>query len=253
MGWIALGLGLVLVIEGLVFALAPSRLDELVAIMAALSREQRRMIGLVAVAIGVGLVWLGAASGRADLGNHTLRRGKRPGFAEVRRARAPQAARRPVRRSPAVSRLRENHSRASLCCLPAALSPESTRDAAGVRKPSHEGGRSERSGSYHSCPDPCRRGPGLMAALVLTVVLFLMSGMPPLRAGCRKASPISPSRSARRWSTSPPRRWSPRTPTAAPDGARRLAVRGVLPRFPRPRAGQPNRAAAAARRWARAS
>ena len=61
--WIALGLGLGLVIEGLVFALAPSRLDEIVEIMAKLSREQRRVIGLVAVAIGVGLVWLAKALG----------------------------------------------------------------------------------------------------------------------------------------------------------------------------------------------
>jgi uncharacterized protein len=63
MGWIALGLGLVLVIEGLVFALAPSRLDEIVAIMAALSPEQRRLIGLLAVTLGVGLVWLGRSIG----------------------------------------------------------------------------------------------------------------------------------------------------------------------------------------------
>ena len=63
MAWIALGLGLVLVIEGLVFALAPSRLDEIVEIMAKLTREQRRVIGLVAVAIGVGLVWLAKGLG----------------------------------------------------------------------------------------------------------------------------------------------------------------------------------------------
>ena len=63
MAWIVLGIGLVLVIEGLVFALAPSRLDELVAAMAALTREQRRAIGLVAVALGVGLVWLARALG----------------------------------------------------------------------------------------------------------------------------------------------------------------------------------------------
>ncbi|MEJ2031128.1 MAG: DUF2065 family protein, partial [Maritimibacter sp.] len=44
MSWLALGFGLVLVIEGLVFALAPSRLDSLVEMMAALSQEQRRMI-----------------------------------------------------------------------------------------------------------------------------------------------------------------------------------------------------------------
>ncbi len=63
MAWIVLGIGLVLVIEGLVFALAPSRLDDLVAAMAALTREQRRAIGLVAVALGVGLVWLARALG----------------------------------------------------------------------------------------------------------------------------------------------------------------------------------------------
>lgn len=63
MGWIALGLGLVLVIEGLVFALAPSRLDEIVAIIAELSPEQRRLIGLLAVTLGVGLVWLGRSIG----------------------------------------------------------------------------------------------------------------------------------------------------------------------------------------------
>lgn len=58
MSTILLGLGLVLVIEGLVFALAPSRLDDLVAMMAAMSRDQRRMIGLLALALGVLLVWL---------------------------------------------------------------------------------------------------------------------------------------------------------------------------------------------------
>ncbi|MEJ1993262.1 MAG: DUF2065 domain-containing protein [Maritimibacter sp.] len=63
MSWLALGFGLVLVIEGLVFALAPSRLDSLVEMMAALSQEQRRMIGLVAVAAGVALVWIGRSFG----------------------------------------------------------------------------------------------------------------------------------------------------------------------------------------------
>ena len=58
MSLILLGFGRVLVIEGRVFALAPSRLDDLVAMMAALSRDQRRMMGLVAIALGVLLVWL---------------------------------------------------------------------------------------------------------------------------------------------------------------------------------------------------
>lgn len=63
MSWLALGLGLVLVIEGLVLALAPSRIEDLLATLAALDPERRRMLGLVAVAAGVGLValarWLG--------------------------------------------------------------------------------------------------------------------------------------------------------------------------------------------------
>ncbi|WP_298908816.1 DUF2065 family protein [uncultured Aliiroseovarius sp.] len=58
MSLLILGIGLVLVIEGLVFALAPSRLDDLVQAMAAMSRDQRRLIGLVALALGVLLVWL---------------------------------------------------------------------------------------------------------------------------------------------------------------------------------------------------
>ena len=54
---ILLGLGLVLVIEGLVFALAPSRLEEIVRLIAEMPVETRRAIGLGAVAIGVLLVW----------------------------------------------------------------------------------------------------------------------------------------------------------------------------------------------------
>lgn len=53
-----LGLGLVFVIEGLVLALAPSRLEQALAALAALSPERRRMLGLLAMAAGVGLVWL---------------------------------------------------------------------------------------------------------------------------------------------------------------------------------------------------
>lgn len=53
-----LGLGLVFVVEGLVLALAPLRLEQLLQALAALSRDQRRLIGLVAVALGVGLVLL---------------------------------------------------------------------------------------------------------------------------------------------------------------------------------------------------
>lgn len=63
MSWLALGLGLVMVIEGLVLALAPSRMEDLLAALAALGRDQRRVLGLMAVAAGVALVglarWLG--------------------------------------------------------------------------------------------------------------------------------------------------------------------------------------------------
>jgi uncharacterized protein len=56
MTFILLGIGLVLVIEGLVLALAPLRLEEVVAFLARLSRDQRRAIGLAAMAIGIVLI-----------------------------------------------------------------------------------------------------------------------------------------------------------------------------------------------------
>jgi uncharacterized protein YjeT (DUF2065 family) len=49
---ILMGLGMVLVIEGLVFALAPSRLEDLLEALSAIPPETRRLIGLVAVALG---------------------------------------------------------------------------------------------------------------------------------------------------------------------------------------------------------
>ena len=58
MSVLLLGLGLVLVFEGLVFALAPSRLEELVKLISEIPIETRRAIGLVAVAGGVFLVWI---------------------------------------------------------------------------------------------------------------------------------------------------------------------------------------------------
>ncbi len=63
MGWILLGAGLVLVIEGLVFALAPSRLEEALEVLRRLPPETRRLIGLTAMAIGVILIWLARAAG----------------------------------------------------------------------------------------------------------------------------------------------------------------------------------------------
>ena len=55
---IILAVGLVLCVEGLVFALAPSRLEDVLEILKNMAPETRRMIGLGSLAIGVLLVWL---------------------------------------------------------------------------------------------------------------------------------------------------------------------------------------------------
>lgn len=55
---ILLGLGLVLVFEGLVLALLPHRLEELIKMLNDIPFETRRVMGLGAVALGVFLIWL---------------------------------------------------------------------------------------------------------------------------------------------------------------------------------------------------
>jgi len=57
MATILLAIGLVLVIEGLVYALAPWLIDSMLEAMRDMSLEQRRMAGLFALALGVLLVW----------------------------------------------------------------------------------------------------------------------------------------------------------------------------------------------------
>ena len=52
------GLGLVLVIEGLALALAPSRIEEALAFLASLGPERRRVLGLAALALGVAVIWI---------------------------------------------------------------------------------------------------------------------------------------------------------------------------------------------------
>ncbi len=52
-----IALGLVAVIEGLVLVLAPSRFEELVRVLAAMSLENRRLLGLLFVAIGAVIIW----------------------------------------------------------------------------------------------------------------------------------------------------------------------------------------------------
>lgn len=58
MSHIVLALGLVLAVEGLVLALAPRRIEDALRLIASLGLDQRRTIGLVALALGVVLVWL---------------------------------------------------------------------------------------------------------------------------------------------------------------------------------------------------
>lgn len=58
MSTLILAIGLVLAVEGLVFALAPSRLEEVLDALRSMSPERRRMIGLAALAVGVALIWL---------------------------------------------------------------------------------------------------------------------------------------------------------------------------------------------------
>jgi uncharacterized protein len=54
---------MVLVIEGLVFALAPSRLEDLLRALAAIPLETRRIIGLAAMTLGAVLVSWALSSG----------------------------------------------------------------------------------------------------------------------------------------------------------------------------------------------
>ncbi|MCZ0811175.1 MAG: DUF2065 domain-containing protein [Pseudomonadota bacterium] len=54
---IFLALGLVLILEGLVYALAPSLVERFLIALSALSEDNRRLMGLVAMAIGLVMVW----------------------------------------------------------------------------------------------------------------------------------------------------------------------------------------------------
>lgn len=55
---ILLAIGLVLVVEGLVLALAPSRMEDILKALSEIPHETRRLLGLAAVALGTLLVWL---------------------------------------------------------------------------------------------------------------------------------------------------------------------------------------------------
>lgn len=53
---LVLAVGLVLVFEGLVFVLAPRRIEDILRMLAAMPIEARRMVGLVALVLGAALV-----------------------------------------------------------------------------------------------------------------------------------------------------------------------------------------------------
>ena len=63
MEYILLAIGLVLVLEGLVYALAPSIIEELLAALKSLTIEQRRMVGLGACALGAVFLWIASSLG----------------------------------------------------------------------------------------------------------------------------------------------------------------------------------------------
>lgn len=53
-----LGVGLVAIVEGLLLALAPTRVQDALAALSRLTPEARRNVGLLALALGIGLVWV---------------------------------------------------------------------------------------------------------------------------------------------------------------------------------------------------
>ena len=62
-GTALLALGLVLIVEGLVYALAPSLVEEMLEALKQIPPEARRIMGLLALVIGVLLVWIAKTVG----------------------------------------------------------------------------------------------------------------------------------------------------------------------------------------------
>jgi hypothetical protein len=59
----ALALGLVLIVEGLVYALAPRSIERMLESFRMVPPEARRALGLAAMAVGLVLVWLAKTLG----------------------------------------------------------------------------------------------------------------------------------------------------------------------------------------------
>ncbi|WP_353472724.1 DUF2065 domain-containing protein [Salipiger sp. H15] len=57
------GIALVLVIEGLVYALAPSLVERMLVALREMPLETRRLLGLVTLVTGVLLLWIARRSG----------------------------------------------------------------------------------------------------------------------------------------------------------------------------------------------
>jgi len=53
-----LAIGLVLIVEGLAYALAPSLVEQLLELLKTLPEAMRRNLGFSALALGLALVWL---------------------------------------------------------------------------------------------------------------------------------------------------------------------------------------------------
>ncbi|MEP1537269.1 MAG: DUF2065 domain-containing protein [Paracoccaceae bacterium] len=68
MAWIILALGLVLIVEGLAYALAPSLIEEILQLLRDLPLETRRLMGLLSMVMGVLLAWGGYALMQASNG-----------------------------------------------------------------------------------------------------------------------------------------------------------------------------------------
>ncbi|MFY9240895.1 MAG: DUF2065 domain-containing protein [Roseovarius sp.] len=58
LGVVALALGLVLIVEGLVYALAPSLVEKMLFALRAMPPEARRILGFLSIVSGLCLVWV---------------------------------------------------------------------------------------------------------------------------------------------------------------------------------------------------
>ena len=58
-----LALGLVLIVEGLAYALAPSLVEQLLMLLRDLPEDNRRLLGLVGMALGLVMLWAAKSLG----------------------------------------------------------------------------------------------------------------------------------------------------------------------------------------------